>query len=124
MKRKRPAVHEMSLDEFRALEKEKHFQAQVIAAAEFNGWLVYHAHDSRRDVGHGVMVGDTQAAGFPDLVMVHPQRCRILFVELKRDGKGLEPKQWGWHNAITLAGGNCRIWQPGDWPEVREELAR
>lgn len=124
MKRKHPAVQEMDLTEFRGLEKEKHFQAHVIAAAEYNGWRVYHAHDSRRDVGDGVMVGDKQAAGFPDLVMVHPRRCRMLFVELKRDSKRLEPEQWVWHDAIILAGGDCRIWQPQDWPEVRAELAR
>ena len=72
---------------------EADFQAAVIELAEAQGWKVAHFHDSRRWVpdprhgaGGGKWVGDAQAKGWPDLVLV---RGRVsLFVELKRDGGG------------------------------------
>lgn len=53
------------------------FQSKVINMAKSLGWEHYHTHDSRRSV-----------AGFPDLVLVHPQRdgLSIESSRLKRAG--------------------------------------
>ncbi len=90
---------------------EKQFQAQVVAAARLAGWLVYHVHDSRRS-----------EAGFPDLVLCHPQRRRLLFRELKslRGRVRQEQRLWLW--VLRQCGQDARVWRPDQWSEIRREL--
>src|SRR5690606_30920215 len=54
--------------------KEAVLQAQVIKVAKGLGFLAYFTHDSRRS-----------PSGWPDLVLVHPIRGRLLFRELKQE---------------------------------------
>lgn len=91
---------------------ERDFQQQIVDAARWLGWLVYHVFDSRRD-----------EPGFPDLVMVHPQQRRVLFAELKSQAGRLRPEQLVWLGALM----NCRgveayVWRPGDIDRVMEIL--
>lgn len=75
--------------------------------------LAYHTHDSRRS-----------QKGFPDLVLVHPRRGLILFVELKRHGQYPTIEQRLWRAALLCAthgnDGHTRyfLWTPDDWDEV------
>ena len=95
------------------------------------GWLVYHSWKSHHS-----------EPGFPDLVMVHPQKARVIFAELKREGQKLStkrrmtkgsrkkpprelPSQEDWFNALdairlrqSSALGPCvevYLWRPSDW---------
>ena len=43
--------------------------------------LVYHTYSSKRSAP-----GFPDLAGFPDLVLVHPQSGRTIFAELKKEG--------------------------------------
>ena len=97
---------------------EREFQAAVVELAEWQGWLVYHTHDSRRS-----------AAGFPDLVAVHGQTGELLFAELKTARGRVSPDQRAWLRTLELAaaekpGVTVKLWRPADWPDVEATLAR
>ena len=91
---------------------ERAFQAQVIAAAEAQGWLCYHTHDSRRS-----------QPGFPDLIMV--RGYRMVALELKVGKRKPTVDQVRWLAALR------EVWQvdalvarPDDWDNVMELLKR
>lgn len=79
----------------RSTAAEKVWQAKVMGEARRFGWHVWHFHDSRREVtdkttGQSTIIGDSDAAGFPDLHMVHP-RLGIIYAELKTDQPSSQP---------------------------------
>lgn len=92
-------------------ESEASFKKRVLALATKNGWR-YHT------------CGFAQAcreAGFPDLVLWHPQRA-IWFVELKRDGTYPRSGQRDLHDSLRLAGGHVVVWKPRDWDKIERIL--
>lgn len=60
----------------------------------------YHTKDSRRS-----------AEGYPDWTIVGN---RVLFRELKREGKGATRAQREWLEALTVAGEDADVWRPLD----------
>lgn len=82
---------------------EAQLQAAVIELAELLGYLVFHSGDSRRDTG----------AGFPDLTMVKPPR--LVFAELKRQGRYARPDQRAWLDALDDSGAEAYVWRPEHW---------
>jgi len=100
---------------------EESFQGAVIELARLGGWEVAHFHDSRRQVAPDKFVGDTDAAGFPDLVLV---RDRVLFVELKTERGRLTLRQRAWLDALARASAEVRLWRPSNWPEIVDTLKR
>lgn len=82
---------------------EDQFQSTLIEAARLLGWLAYHTHDSRRS-----------EPGFPDLVLVHPKRRRLVFAELKSERGTVKPAQLRWHEALIAAGQEIYVWRPAD----------
>lgn len=83
---------------------EKQFQSNVLAMAKALGWMVYHTFDSRRS-----------AAGFPDLVLVHPGQRRVLFWELKTEKGRVAPAQKLWISALAAVGMEAKVMRPSDW---------
>jgi len=100
---------------------ERTFQRSVISLAKMLGWHVAHWHDSRRQVRPGVFVGDADAAGFPDLVLV---RERLLVAELKRNRGRLTAAQECWLVWLADAGVDCHVWRPRDWAEIEATLKK
>jgi hypothetical protein len=100
----------------RAALSEKDWQAQVIAEAARFGWLVYHTYDSRRST-----------SGFPDLVLVHPQRG-VIFAELKSDKGKTSSEQDTWLAALRRGADtgavDVEVWRPSDATRVWTRLAR
>ena len=92
---------------------EREWQAEVVALARELGWLVHHSTDARRDVG----------AGFPDLVLVHPARRRVLYAELKTEHGVCTAEQGRWLAALENAGQPTFIWRPSDREYVLVVLA-
>lgn len=113
---------------------ERQFQQQVVDLARAFGWLAYHTFDSRRS-----------APGFPDLVLAHPLRGRVIFAELKREKGHVTQQQRGWIDALAhverrvvllqqqhvdgLARGGqprpivgVRLWRPSDLDAIRTEM--
>ncbi len=103
-------------------------EAQLLAhvrdAAKKLGWLMAHFNDSRREVKPGVHVGDTDATGFPDCVLVRGNR--IIFAELKTEKGKVSGEQMQWLSNLTVARGEkqlVEIWRPVDWLSGRIEKA-
>ena len=76
--------------------------------------LVYHTHDSRYS-----------QPGFPDLVLVHPRRRRIVFAELKRDDEYPTIQQRVWLAALSTVAEECGVVSVAVWrPKDRETFVR
>ncbi len=79
--------------------------------------LAYHTHDSRRS-----------QPGFPDLILIHPDRQKMLAVELKRDGEYPRLEQRLWLAAFTAVAQaaphalEVHVWSPKDYEKAVEVL--
>lgn len=95
----------MKSQDFRKLQakdmSESVFQSKVIAMAKRLGWEHYHTHDSRRSV-----------AGFPDLVLVQPQKGWIIYRELKTEKGRVSKDQWHWLGMLRACGQDVDVWRP------------
>ena len=105
---------------FRAV-SEKELQTRVIEFARLYGWRVAHFHDSRRQVKPGVFVGDKDAVGFPDLVLVRPPR--LMVVELKRELGKLTDEQQAWIGDLQACGVEVHVVRPSSEDRFRQRLA-
>ena len=96
----------------------------VMELARLCGWLVFHDEDSRRN-----------PAGFPDLVLVHPNKSPgIIFAELKTAKGKTRAKQEEWLNKLALVMDkiypieakrehiNVCLWRPQHWPQIEKIL--
>ena len=94
---------------------ERDFQAQLMKVVTMLGGLVYHSHDSRREVvkrdGERVLVGDADAKGYPDLTIMTAD-CRLIFAELKAGKRQPTEAQWVWLRA--LPDHQAYLWRPDD----------
>lgn len=93
--------------------READLQKSVITSAQFLGWKVMHPLPGKVDRGRGyatTTMGDGK--GYPDLTLV---RERIVWVELKAEGKYLTVEQKLWRDWILAAGGEWYCWKPKDW---------
>lgn len=89
---------------------EAEYQAQIVAAAELCGWLVYHTHDSRRS-----------NPGFPDLILV--RGGVMLAIEVKRENGKTTPAQDAWLDALgQILGCTSFVARPSMWAAVLERL--
>lgn len=113
----------------RYFDNERDFTRWVISRARERGWLVAHFGNSVRVVrtrngGHKT-IPDKDAAGFPDLVLAHPE-WGLIFAELKMPGPNERPRenQLRWLRTLRLAGG-CRVylWTQLDTDEIESVLA-
>jgi hypothetical protein len=71
--------------------------------------LAYHTYDSRYS-----------QPGFPDLVLVHPDKPKIIFAELKSQTGTLRTEQKLWLAALSCVASDCdnvlvKVWRPSDW---------
>ena len=94
--------------------REKDLQQAVVGLARRAGWLVYHTYDSRRS-----------DPGWPDLVLVHPVRRRLLIRELKTMKGRVSPAQKTWLAALAAVGLDAAVWRPDQWHDrtIEKELA-
>lgn len=102
---------------------EKGFTQAVLELARLHGWLAAHFHDSRRQVRPGVYVGDKDAAGFPDVFLVHPKKQIALSFELKVGKNKPTAKQDQWLDALDKAGIPSYVLRPDDMPLIRKLLS-
>lgn len=122
---------------------EAELQKHVLGYARFYGWRAAHFHDSRREVvrrGQRQLVGDSDAAGFPDLVLIRPPE--LLFVELKSERGRPTDAQRAWledldavaRRVTALVAGSVidelelavevYLWRPSDLDAAHDRLAR
>ncbi len=90
--------------------KEKQFLQLVYDTARRLGWLCYHPYRS-----------DKSTPGYPDLTMT--KNGRLIFAELKREGKKATPTQQKWLFELALVDGvQACLWWPSDWETILETL--
>lgn len=77
--------------------------------AERYGWLVKHVPYPVRPVGGGKMVPEPRAAGLPDLILVHRDPPRLVFMEVKGDGGRLSDQQQEFLQAARTVADSVRI---------------
>ena len=82
---------------------EAELQERVVEAAKQLGWWVFHDYDARMN-----------KAGFPDLLMIHPEHG-MLWRELKRQNGKATVDQAFVIDMILRAGGDAAVWRPMDW---------
>jgi hypothetical protein len=109
-------------------ESEADLQRAVMQLARTLHWKCSHIGDSRKQVrdrqhGHLKLVGDPDAAGMLDLILV---RERVLWIELKDAKNRIRPAQQRWIDALVNAGQEVHIWRPADFDSglVLNVLAR
>jgi hypothetical protein len=101
---------------------ESEWQQQLVELAELHGWQWCHWRAARTAHGWRTPVSGPIGAGFPDLLLVHPRRQRVLFVEVKSDTGRLAPEQRAVHDVLRTAGLDVRVFRPADWDALIEVL--
>lgn len=86
---------------------ERDFRQQVIDLAILLGFKVYFSWTSIHS-----------PAGFPDLVLISPERKRVLFCELKSEKGKTTLAQDEWLKALADCGQTVYLWRPGDFDEI------
>lgn len=102
-------------------ETEASFQRRVIALAQANGWRVAHFRKARTAKGWVTPVA-ADGKGFPDLVLVHPTRRRVLWWECKRDDGKTTDEQYVWLSDLVDAGERAAVVRPRDWGYIEATL--
>ena len=91
--------------------EEADFQRHLIKLAKSNGWLAYHAFDSRRS-----------EPGWPDIALAKAGRNLIL-AELKSRRGRLSTPQRAWLETLGQSTGlEVHLWRPDDWAEIVDLL--
>jgi len=103
--------------------READFQRQVTDLAELLGWQWAHFRPAETARGWRTPVSGPLGKGFPDLVLVHPVKRRILFAELKRDGAKLTPDQQRVYETMQMSVPYV-IWRPENFEFIAQDLAR
>ena len=92
---------------------ERAFQDWVLELATRLRYISYHTWTSIHS-----------APGFPDCVLLSVERKRLVFAELKMDGKEPTPAQAGWLGALRAVGAEAYCWHWSDRDEIAEILQR
>jgi hypothetical protein len=95
------------------------FMAQIKAIAFTYGWMTHHSQPSMTRTGRYITTG---SAGFPDLVLAHPEKG-FLLAEIKTDIGRVSAQQIEWLKCCDPHI-ECYIWRPRDLPEITARLAR
>jgi hypothetical protein len=101
---------------------ETEFLRQVLELATLLGWSGAHFRPALTTRGWRTPVQGPLGAGFPDLVLVHVRRRRVLFVELKSDTGKVSADQAAVLAALEEAGAETRLWRPRDWDALQADL--
>ena len=103
--------------QFRALESEAHFQQRVESLLNIYDWYWFAQPTTQEQVKN------RGRAGYPDLTAVS-RDGRILFIELKKQGKYPTLAQQMWLSQLSVNGHVAvYVWRPSDWPEIVRVLS-
>lgn len=102
---------------------EKEFQKQVIELAHAFGWKIAHFRTAMNARGHYQTPVGADGAGWPDLVLVHPEWKLILFRELKTEKGKLAEHQRIWGEWLVAADQDWAVWRPSDLPIIATALS-
>jgi len=104
---------------------EKVYQGQITELAERYGWEWRHFKDSRKAVKSGnktFLVGDPEAKGWPDLVLIRVPE--LLIIEVKKELGKTTPEQDHWLGLLDACGVETMVARPSDFDEVARRLSK
>ena len=90
---------------------EKDLREQVRDLCKLFGWMMYFSWTSIHS-----------PRGFPDLVLVHPSKNRVIFAELKSEKGKLTEEQVEWLDALGDCGQEVYVWRPGQIESIARLL--
>jgi hypothetical protein len=93
------------------------FQDAIAYVARLHGWKMAHFRPARTN-GSWATAVSYDGKGFPDLVLVHPKRGIVIFVEVKSESGKVSSDQAEWLANLAAAGARTRTWYPADWPDI------
>lgn len=105
---------------------EREFQGRILTTAQMYGWRHMHIGESTKRVRRGgkyITVADPDTAGWPDLVLCHRRRGRIVFREVKTDKGRITDNQRDWLDLLEACGMDVGVWRPRDWNDILKELS-
>ena len=101
----------------------------ITDAADLFGWRWVHFRTARTAHGWRTPVEGPLGTGWPDLVLVHRSRQRLLFIELKSDKGRLRPDQsrvlsllYQLVEGPTREWAEVHVWHPKDWATIEAML--
>jgi hypothetical protein len=109
---------------------ESEFQRQVVDLARQLGWEHAHFRKARTKDSWRTPVSGGLGKGWPDLVLVHPGKRRLIVAELKSQKRAVTPDQkyvLAVLGAVAEAIGDrfeVHVWRPGDLEAVSAALLR
>lgn len=92
-------------------ETEADFLSWVIDIAHLHGYLVAHFRPALTARGWRTPV-QADGKGFPDLVLVNPEKGRLIFAELKSEKGKLSLEQKQWIDALDYTEVEMYVWRP------------
>ena len=95
---------------------ERELTRAVLELAARLGYRTAHFRTSLTKRGTYMTAVQGDGAGFPDLVLV--RRGRLVFAELKKDGRYPTGAQRDWLDALSGCGVEAHVWREKDWPDV------
>lgn len=108
---------------------ERDFQQAVMDLAHLSGWETLHVRTSMQQGRYLTATTGTMAKGWPDLVLIHRSRQRLLIVELKADKGRLRPDQsrvlsmlWQVIEGPGRDWVQVAVWKPADWDLIEATL--
>ena len=93
------------------LVSEAALQQAIVSAASKLGWMHYHTYDSRRS-----------SEGFPDLVLVHDGKQRIVYIECKSEDGKVSIYQLAWQDALARCDAEIYVVRPRHLDEIIQIL--
>ena len=102
---------------------EKDLQSIVLNLARRYGWMIH--HDLPAMGKNGRWATYTQGdVGFPDLVLVHPNKGQMFVVELKSERGKTTTSQDNWLAAFQRANIENHVVRPSDLEFITDRLTR
>jgi hypothetical protein len=92
-------------------------QEAIIEMAHAFEWRVAHFRPALTKHGWRTPVS-ADGKGFPDLLLVHPERKLVLYREIKTKYEKLSPEQAEWGAWLLAAGQDYAVYRPDDWPTI------
>ena len=102
--------------------KEQQFLNNIVQLAHLHGWMVAHFRPAKTDKGWRTPVS-ADGKGFPDLLLIHPQRGKLLVIEVKIPPNHLSEEQKDWIDWFQEAGVSVIIAKPEDWDYIVRTLS-
>jgi hypothetical protein len=119
---------------------EYQLQSQIAQLAHLLGWETVAFRPAMTKHGMRTPGTGSMAKGWPDMTLVHPEKQRLIFAELKSNVGRLRPDQERvigvlsklagmWADPALLSESQFAhlrvevvVWKPKDWPQIEQAL--